>query len=222
MCQPTSVDLNISSGSGFPVIWNTGATTTITNVFPITTSTYTVTVTNSSSGCTSSEEITVYIYDTYQPVITGDLTICQTTETTTLSIDPPPSGYAIEWSPMAPPYGSTDQATYTTSPQVTTTFTVLPQPNIQISGQTEYCVGSGNPVELTASGGSNYVWYTGGTMDVLYTGNPYTFVPNVGQTSVWVEGFEIMVVDGKIPIIYSLNFYSNNYSALFVFNLRRE
>ncbi|MEO5906306.1 MAG: hypothetical protein ABIQ11_06245, partial [Saprospiraceae bacterium] len=139
-----------------------------TQIIQVEEGTYSVTVTN-ASGCVSSASITI-IETPFVPVITGNDSICQTSETTTLDAGGPYATYV--WSPNT---GGNTLQTYTTSTAGTYSVTITDQstcvgtasftvsnhavPFVAITGNPDFCVG-GN-TQMSATGGYvNYVWST--------------------------------------------------------------
>ena len=159
------VQATIDAGAGFTsYVWST---TAITQTITVEEGTYTVTVTN-SNGCTSTASHTI-VETPFVPSITGDTTICQTGESTTLDAGGPYASYL--WSANA---GSAVTQTITTSAAGLYTVTVVdgvgcvgnaaftvtnhPVPFVAITGSPDFCVGGST--QMTATAGYTYVWST--------------------------------------------------------------
>ncbi len=166
ICVGQSTTLTASGGTSF--IWNTGATTASISVNPLSTTSYTVTVT-SAAGCTASVSTTVNVSPNPTPSISGDLNICAG-ESTTLTAS---GGASYLWSTGATTASVSVNPTTTTSYTVTATnaagctgtatVTVIvnPLPTASISGDLNICIGESTT--LTASGGTSFNWSTGAT-----------------------------------------------------------
>ncbi len=111
ICSGTNTNLTASGGATY--IWSTGATTSVINVAPLTTTTYTVTVTN-ANGCTGSTAKVLTVNPKPVAVISGDLAICLG-ETTTLTAS---GGVTYLWNTSA------TTAAINVTPAVNTTYTV--------------------------------------------------------------------------------------------------
>jgi uncharacterized repeat protein (TIGR01451 family) len=167
VCINQSSTLTATGGGAY--LWSTGSTSSALTVTPVANTTYTVTVTD-DNGCTASSSFQVSVNGlTINPAISGDIIIC-VGESTTLSAS---GGNSYRWS------NSATTTSISVSPVANTTFTVTvtdingctgiatsnvvvnPIPNVVISGASVFC--PGNPVNLTASGATSFVWSTGQT-----------------------------------------------------------
>lgn len=164
ICTGQSISLTASGGSSY--LWNTGATTASISVTPVSSTTFTVTVT-SGNGCSATDAVLVTVNTTPVPNAGIDVTICSG-QTTTLTAS---GGSSYQWSTGA------STASINVSPSSTTTYTVtvtntsgcnasdnvivnvnaLPPANA--GADQMICVGQS--ATLTASGGSSYIWNTG-------------------------------------------------------------
>lgn len=111
ICSGTSTNLTASGGGTY--VWNTGATTSVINVAPLITTTYTVTVTN-TNGCTGTASKVLTVNPKPTAVITGDRDICLG-ESTILTAS---GGATYLWSTTS------TAAAINVSPTANTTYTV--------------------------------------------------------------------------------------------------
>lgn len=159
-CEGSSSQLIASGGTSY--LWNTGANTP--SIIVQTAGTYSVTATN-NNGCTSSAEVIVNTFNAPTISISGNTRFCEG-EYTILTAQ---GGTSYQWSD-----GSTDSTIMITQSgnyTVTATneggctsvasknITVLPTPNVTITGNTILC--EGNSTTLIANGGSHYAWNNG-------------------------------------------------------------
>jgi hypothetical protein len=158
----------LTASGGNQYIWNTGQTTSTISVFPITTTTYTVTVTN-VEGCSATASRTVEVLPLPVVSISGPGNICENVSATLTAS----GGQSYLWNTGA------TTASIVVSPSVSTTYTVTATdangctatssktvsvnttPVISIAGDDLIC--EGGSVTLTASGASSYLWNTGAT-----------------------------------------------------------
>jgi predicted transcriptional regulator len=176
ICAGESTTLTTSGGSGY--IWSNGATTSQIIVSPSVTTTYSVTVTD-EKGCSSSESVTVQMNALPDVAISGNNELCSG-ESTTLSAS---IGSTYVWSTGATTRQINVNPAITTTYGVTVTnnsgcsnpasFTVKvnPLPELTISGDNDICLGESTT--LIASGGAEYIWSTGSTINNI-TINPET------------------------------------------------
>ncbi len=171
LCSGQNVNLSASVSSSY--LWSNGATTQSINA--TTTSSYIVTVTN-SSGCSAvsnAQSVTVNPSPSTNITANGNTSFCQG-GSVVLSA---PSGYSYVWSNGK----TTQQITVNTSGSyvatvssgscsaISTTMIVtvngLPAANISASGPLSFC--TGGSVQLSATGGTNYVWSNGSTVTAI-------------------------------------------------------
>jgi gliding motility-associated-like protein len=162
-------------------VWSNGPTSEIVMVDD---GTYTVTVTN-SDGCVASATITI-TEAPFVPAITGEDSICVTSDNTVLDAGGPYQSYS--WSPNAG--GATTQTINTTQPGLYTVtvvdqsgcvgnaaYTVSnhPVPFVGITGLPDFCVGGQTQMTATA-GYPAYVWNTSATAEtiIINTAGNYT------------------------------------------------
>jgi len=159
-CEGTSVVLTASGGNTY--LWNTGEITA--NKTVSSSGTYTVTVTN-AQGCSQSASHPIAFHSLPIPQISGATIFCDG-NSTTLSAS---GGIAYLWNTGATTsninINTADQWTVTVSntqgcsATASVNTTLLPAPDINISGNTSIC--KGNSTNLIASGGLTYEWNTG-------------------------------------------------------------
>lgn len=178
ICYGSSTTLSVPEGDTYS--WSSGATTSIINVSPETTTVYSVTITN-DNGCSNIEEQIIYVIGSEQMSIIGDDTICfgQTVELLA-------SG-AIDflWST-----GETTQSVLVSPEQTTTytvtgamehgcvgsrsfTVTVYENPTAVVSNDVSICAGAN--ATLSATGGSEFLWSTTDTTPSI------TVSPNISS-----------------------------------------
>ncbi len=176
ICNGTNVTL--TAGGGDTYLWSTGATTpAITISQP---GIYDVTVTTSCGTDISSYEIFGYPPPSSATLTpSGATTICAGT-----SVDLTAAGgtqYAWSNGANSPNITVTTAGTYDvtisdacSSVTLSETVTVLPGPVAAVAGGTSLC--PGGSVQLTASGGTGYLWPTGttGTTFTAVAGGTYT------------------------------------------------
>ncbi|MFH0865123.1 MAG: PKD domain-containing protein [Bacteroidota bacterium] len=164
ICQNQSATLTASGGSSYQ--WNIGASTASINVAPLTTTTYVVTVTN-SNGCSSSDDVVVFVNTTPTAFAGTDQTICQGLSTSLTAT----GGTTYQWN-----NGSVG-GSINISPSSTTTYTVTVTGsngcyavddvtifvnNLPVAyAGIDQTICFGQSTNLTATGGSSYQWSTG-------------------------------------------------------------
>jgi len=111
ICAGTGTNLTASGGGTY--VWNTGATTSVINVTPAVTTTYTVTVTN-TNGCTGTASKILTVNPKPTAVISGDQNICLG-ESTILTAS---GGSTYLWSTTS------TSASINVSPTTNTTYSV--------------------------------------------------------------------------------------------------
>jgi len=168
-CITPSATLTATGGSG-SYLWSNGETSATISVSPVTTTTYSVTVT-SVNGCTATDEVVVTADKTAPTADAGvDVTITCTNPTAVLTATGQGS---YSWS------NGESNASISVSPSVTTTYTVVvTAPNgcsssddivvtvdkdaPQVNAGTDVTITCANPTTvLTATGGVTYTWSTG-------------------------------------------------------------
>jgi len=179
---------SVQATGGGKYIWSTGATTSTITVNPSITTTYSVTV---HSYCVGTVPLNVVLHVVPLPVptIAGNTPICPGTPDV-LSAGGGIAGTKYVWSTGA------STSTITVNPKTQTVYTVTesngactaskndtifmkPSPNVVITGNNPTC--SNEPLTLTATGGTSYIWNT----VPQQTGSTITFQPTSSGT-IWV------------------------------------
>ena len=152
----------ITASGGNTYSWNNGATTTVISVSPAVTTTYTVTASNGT--CTDTATIKITVLPPPVAAITGNPNLCQGfTGTLTAS-----GGGTYLWSngattssinPTTPGTYSVLVSVGSCTATATTNVTVNPNPTAGVSP--DILIIQGQSTDLTASGGTNYVWSNG-------------------------------------------------------------
>lgn len=184
--------------------WNTGSTSPVINVSPVSTTVYTVT--GGTAGCTSSNSATVTVNP--MPTITvNNATICAGTS----GVLTANGATNYTWNP-----GGNNTASISVSPTTTTiytvtgetagcsmtntgTVTVSPSPTISVNSAT-ICAGASTV--LTASGATSYTWNTGVTTSSITESPANTTTYTVsGATSGCVNTQTATITVNPLPSI---------------------
>ena len=156
------------AGGGIAYNWSTGAITAAINETPLTTTTYSVTVTG-TNGCTAVDSVTVNVHPLPTAGISGDTVIC-IGDATTLTASGAQfylwdTGDTTASITVAPLVNTTYHVTVTTQFGCTdtdsTTVLLDTLPVAVITGVDTICLN--DYTTLTASGGSSYLWSNGAT-----------------------------------------------------------
>ncbi|MFD1004389.1 Ig-like domain-containing protein [Winogradskyella aquimaris] len=168
VCQDDSYEIVLTATPGDSYLWSTGETTQSIVVSPLSTTTYTVTVTSGIQQ--DSDDVTVYVNPNPEVVIlNGESVDIMSGDFVTLSAS---GANTYEWN-----NGAT-QPNIAVSPSQTTTYevrgyigdcydekqvtvNVIPEVEADAGEDQEICLGE--VVTLTATGGDEYVWNTGET-----------------------------------------------------------
>ncbi|WP_430468122.1 Ig-like domain-containing protein [Winogradskyella ouciana] len=165
ICEGETTTLTANGGTTY--LWSTGETTATIDVSPTSDTTYTVEVTN--NNCTSTDDVTVFVYNAPDITVSDDIVIVEG-ESSTLAAN---GGDNYTWSTgeTTPFINVTPTATTTysvtslgvngCSTTVEVTVTVVPEVIADAGEDVVIC--SGESVTLDASGGVTYTWNTGGT-----------------------------------------------------------
>jgi gliding motility-associated-like protein len=185
VCAGSSTNLTASGGTIYS--WTPAAglsSTTISNpvATPASTTTYTVTVTN-SSGCNGTADVTVSVNPLPTANAGSNTAFCAGSSVGLNAT----GGTSYSWSPSAGLSSST-VANPTANPAGTTTYTVAvtdvngcvntasvivtvnPLPTVTVTGPTSVCAGSN--VTLTANGATSYTWSPGTGLSSTTIANP--------------------------------------------------
>ena len=166
ICVGSNTTITASGGATY--LWNTGATTAGITVSPVSTITYSVTVT-STKGCPKDTTVTVTVNPVPTPSITPpSATICAGSSTTLTAA----GGSSYLWSNaettaiinVSPASTITYSVTVSNggcSATASATVTVNSLPSVTLGGNTSIC--AGDSTQITATGGGTYSWNTGST-----------------------------------------------------------
>ena len=166
ICQGQTSTLTATGGSTY--LWSNGSTTNYINVSQ--SGFYAVTATN-ADGCSASANVTVTVNPLPTVSIGGVNSICQG-QTTTLTAN---GGNTYAWSNGSPTpsitisQGGTYTVTATNSAGCSATeeitVTVKPLPNVNISGNSNFC--QGDNTTLTATGANTYLWSNNSSLETI-------------------------------------------------------
>ncbi|MEI6765365.1 MAG: gliding motility-associated C-terminal domain-containing protein [Bacteroidota bacterium] len=194
-CPGTPITLTAIGQPGYTYLWSNGGTGISTNVSPLTTTTYSVTVTD-SAGCGSAiDQVTVFTYGSAWANAGADVSVCQ--GTTVALVASGPAGSTYQWSNGAS--GTCNNVTPTTTTTYVVTVTgpgncgiatddvtvaVSTFPTVDAGSDTTICPGSA--VQLTAIGhnANAYLWSTG------QSGKTITVAPST-QTTYTVQASNV-------------------------------
>lgn len=165
ICFGQNITLTANGGSSYA--WNTGSLTSSITVSPTTTTVYSVTVSN-SNGCTSSDDVAVFVNSNPSANAGSDQTICQG-QSVTFSAS---GGSTYLWSignatssiTIFPSTTTTYYVTVTSNNGCTATddVTAYVNPTPVANAGTDQTICQGSTAILSASGGTSYLWNTGG------------------------------------------------------------
>ncbi len=180
----------LMGGGGGTYKWNTGATTSNIKVVPLITTSYTVHVSQGTTTCSDSAEVTIFVNPkiTSALALSGDSICPGSAATLTVSSSGGPPNYI--WSNGATTSSITVNPANTTTyyvlvggtcanDSIAQTVTVVPYPTITITSSDTVCKGS--TATVTASGANTYLWNNGST------NNPITVTVN-NDTTLIVTG----------------------------------
>jgi len=218
ICEGSNATLTATGGDQY--LWNTGEATASIQVSPTATSTYTVTVSSGSESDTDSVVVTV---NTIPEANAGNDVTIEQGQNATLTAT---GGTSYQWS-----NGSTSQS-ITVSPEITTTYWVevienncssfdevtveVAEPILAYAGK-DVTICSGESVELTASGGSKYVWNTGETSQSIVVAPTHTSVYEVTVTDGISQGkdkVKVTVIQCESTSLDLNDNFSNNVEFL--------
>jgi uncharacterized protein YjdB len=186
ICEGDTVTLTASGGNQY--LWSTGETTASISVAPTSDTAYTVEVT--TNGCSSTDDVNVFVNPLPNITVSNDVTIMDG-ETTMLTVSGSDNylwstGETTESIDVTPSVTTTYTVTSTSVNGCTSnsevTVTVVPELIANAGEDVEIC--SGEETVLTASGGVSYTWNTGATSAQL------TVSPNTTTT------YTVTVEDG--------------------------
>ncbi|MCZ2444636.1 MAG: PKD domain-containing protein [Flavobacteriales bacterium] len=143
---------------------STASDTTLTNVTTGASGVYTVTVT--SNGCSSTATTSLTVNTIPTPTITGSNTICSGASTTLMASGGSSYAWSTGESTASISVSPTTNTVYTVtvsngscSGTATVSITVNPAPTPVVDGNNPVC--NGDSIQITASGGTGYIWNTG-------------------------------------------------------------
>jgi Secretion system C-terminal sorting domain len=169
ICEGESTMLTASGGTEY--LWNTGETTASITVSPMSTTVYSVLVTQGSNSAT--DEVTVIVDSLPILQVSEDKTI-NLGEYVTLSVS---GAYTYQWS-----NGAT-QPNIAVSPQQTTVYSVI--------GYTNDC---SDIAQVTVNVTNSVVAYAGKDMTIC-SGDTQTLIANGGETYLWSTGETTKSID---------------------------
>jgi gliding motility-associated-like protein len=221
-----SATVNVSGAGPFTYTWSPNVSTTNT-ASNIPAGVYTVTITDQSNGCTSTDTIHVNSNTTLNVTTSGDDTICPGTQATmSVNVIGGNNPVTYTWSNGLP-----NSPTVTDNPAVTTTYTlnivdaagctagpllftitVASPVGLTISGTSPICVGGGTTLTANVTGGYgtlSYQWMPGNlntqTVNVspaVTTTYTLTTTDQCGQTA--TQMFTVVV--SQVPVV---DFYAD-------------
>lgn len=168
ICEGQQV--TIAAGGGTAYSWSNSATTSSIMVSPVSTTTYSVAVSN--NGCVKDTSVKITVNPLPKVTINGNNNICAGASTTITAT----GGTGYTWSNAA------TTSSITVSPVVTTTYsvavsngncikdttytiTVNAYPSITLTPDTSVCLG--NSIMLSAGGGGTYLWSNSATSNSI-------------------------------------------------------
>lgn len=186
ICNGTTATLNATGGTSYT--WNSSpslSSTTISNpvASPTSSTTYTVTIFDSGTGCTTVDTVSVIVHNLPTADAGTNAAIC-IGNSTTLGAS---GGTTYSWSPSTG-LSSTTISNPVANPSATTTYTVTvsdaagcsatdnvtvtvnPLPNVDAGAFTNIC--PGGSTALNGSGATNYVWSPAGSLSNPNIANP--------------------------------------------------
>ncbi len=189
ICTGTSVTLNATGGTSYS--WNASSSlsnTTISNPVanPTTTTTYSVTIFDAGTGCTTTDTVSVIVHQLPVANAGSNASICAGNSTVLNAT----GGINYVWSPTTglsnpnisnPTANPTSTTTYTVnvsdgagcSSTASVTVTVNPVPTISAGSPINICPGASATLNGTGAGaGGNYVWSPGATLNDSTISNP--------------------------------------------------
>jgi len=206
ICLNDCVDLTASGGVSYS--WSTGDNTAVINVCPTTTTNYAVTVTD-ANGCSDSDNVIVTVMLAPTANAGPDVSICLN-DCTDLTAT---GGVTYLWNTgetnaiinVCP----TSTETYTVTVTVGTgcsdsddvTVTVMPVPTADAGSDVSICLN--DCTDLIASGGSSYLWNTGGTMALINVcpSSTETYIVTVTNNNGCTSSDDVIVTVIPFPVV---------------------
>jgi antitoxin (DNA-binding transcriptional repressor) of toxin-antitoxin stability system/predicted transcriptional regulator len=163
VCVGSSVQLTVTAATTYS--WSNGSASQTTSVSPQNTTTYTVSVTE-QAGCSGTASVEVTVYNLPTPVVTQSLQSICSGQSDVLTAS---GGITYAWSTgddtsvitvspnLTAQYDVTVTDTNTCSASAIATVTVFSTPAASVSPASD-TICAGQSANLTAGGGTNYVW----------------------------------------------------------------
>lgn len=196
ICRGTSTSLTATGGGTYQ--WSNGSNTASITISPITNTTYTVTVT--SSGCTASDAAIVTVNPAPTANAGSDQTVCSGTSVALTAT----GGTTYSWNTGA------TTASISVTPTATTTYTVtattgsctnsdavvvnvnaVPVANAGL----DQTICGGETANLTATGGTSYLWSTGGNTAITSVSPSVTTTYTVTAYNGTCNGTDVVVIN---------------------------
>ena len=205
-CAGGNVVLNSTASAGTTYLWSNGATTP--NITAAASGVYFVTVTNAAGCQASSNNIVVNAQQTFtaSAIALSPTTVCAGTPVTLVAS--PGSSYL--WSNGATTQGvnvtaggpitvTVTNASGCTGTSAPISVTVLPVPNATINagGPLTFC--QGGSVNLTATGGTSYIWSTGANTAALSANASGIYVVTVTAANGCTDSEQATVTVNAVP-----------------------
>lgn len=190
ICNGDTIQLTATGGVSFA--WDQIAfidDTTLASplISPANDTTYHVIVTN-ASGCSALDSVEITVSAAPTITITSDTSIClgdsvqlnatggnQFTWTPNFRIDDPSISNPTVFPNIDTTYQVVVQNAATCIDSATVSVSIIPLPIVAITNDTSICVG--DSIQLTASGGTSYIWTPGTNIDNIAIPNPIVFPP---------------------------------------------
>ncbi len=196
ICSGSTTTLTASGGTSYS--WSNGATTSVINVNPSSTTPFKVVV--SSGSCKDSSTVTVQVTPAFKPTITGNSSICAGTNTVLTAT----GGGSYLWNTGATTASITVSPSSTTPYSVTVTngsckpdtsiiVTVNNLPVPTISAPKTLCSGASD--SLSAGGGSSYAWSPSAGLSCTNCPNPIATPTSTTSYSVQVSNGTCTAID---------------------------
>lgn len=206
ICNGETTTLTATGGTSY--LWSTGQTTASIEVSPTTDTVYSVEV--STNGCSSTDDVSVFVKDAPVLSITGNLTIVEG-KTTTLTVSGSDnylwntggSSESITVSPeVTTTYSVSSNGPHGCSSNASVTVTVVKQVIANAGQDVDICAGSSTT--LTATGGDTYLWSTGATSESIEVNPNATTTYSVtvyDSTKTSSDTDEVVVTVNPLPIV---------------------
>ncbi|OIN58241.1 beta strand repeat-containing protein [Arsenicibacter rosenii] len=164
ICVGGSTTLTASGTGGNAYQWSNGTNNAVNVVSPVSTTAYSVTLSNTATGCFTTTTVTVSVSPAVTATIGGNLTICSGRSTTLTT----GAGTSYLWSdgftgranivsPVSTTAYSVTVSNGVCSATATATVTVNTSPTVTVSASSTALTG-GQSAVLTASGAASYLW----------------------------------------------------------------